>query len=163
MNKRGIIRGPSRTEKCDLARTQRASATEAERTLWEHLRAGRLAGSHWCRQQVTDGFIVDFYCHRAGLVVELDGAVHYSQTAYDAERDQILAQRELRILRIPNQRVAQDLPGVLARIPAMLETTTACPTEVPARGEQGPHRQAEPPPDTGTPYPELREGRGPGG
>jgi len=67
--------------------------TRAERVLWQRLKAGRLQGWHFRRQQVIDGFIVDFYCHAAGLVLEIDGGVHEQQREYDTERDAVLLAR----------------------------------------------------------------------
>jgi len=72
------------------------------------------------RQQIIDGFMVDFCCHAAGLVVEIDGDIHQQQVEYDKERDRILAARGLRVLRIPNREVLENLPDVLNRI------ATAC-------------------------------------
>jgi very-short-patch-repair endonuclease len=90
--------------------------TPDEEILWQRLRANRLDGWHFRRQQVIDGFIVDFYCHKAGLVVELDGPIHEGQVEYDAERDNALESRGLRVLRIKNEEVNQDLELVLGRI-----------------------------------------------
>jgi very-short-patch-repair endonuclease len=92
--------------------------TPAERILRDHLRANRLQGLHFRRQQIIAGFIVDFYCHSAALVIELDGDIHRRQPDYDAERDRVLATRGLRILRIPNDGVHHDFPAILARIAA---------------------------------------------
>jgi very-short-patch-repair endonuclease len=105
----------------DAAKVQRAKElrrrmTAEERRLWEHLRTNRLDGFHFRRQQVIDGFIVDFYCHAAGLMVELDGAIHQQQEEYDAERDRRLSAHGLRVLRIRNQDVWNDLDDVLACI-----------------------------------------------
>ncbi|HCF30201.1 MAG TPA: restriction endonuclease, partial [Cyanobacteria bacterium UBA11049] len=82
---------------------------EVEKILWHHLRTNKLNGLHFRRQQVIDGFIVDFYCHAAGVVIEVDGAVHLQQVEYDARRDQILSLRGLRILRITNEEVKHNL------------------------------------------------------
>lgn len=98
------------------ARELRSSATFEERILWEHLRAHRLRGLHFRRQQVIDGFIVDFYCHSERLVIEVDGEVHEAQTEYDAERDTILRARGLRMLRFTNSEVRECLPAVIDRI-----------------------------------------------
>ena len=57
--------------------------TPAEKILWEELRANKL-GVHFRRQQVISGFIVDFYCHKAALVLEVDGDVHDLQQEEDA-------------------------------------------------------------------------------
>src|SRR5215204_2610406 len=86
--------------KADRARQLRKAMTPAERLLWGRLRANRLSGYHFRRQQVVDGFIVDFYCHQAALSVEVDGDVHDDQTAYDEERDQVLSHRGIFVLRI---------------------------------------------------------------
>ena len=110
-------------QKVNAAKMQRAKElrrqmTKEERILWQHLRGNRLHGLHFRRQQIIDGFIVDFYCHTADLVVEVDGEVHRRQAAYDAERDRILSERGLRIVRIGNEEVNRDISGVLTRIAA---------------------------------------------
>jgi len=117
MASQGIIRG-QRVDPAKLrqAKAMRRNMTPAERRLWNELRTNRLDGFHFRRQQVIDGFIVDFYCHAADLVVEVDGPVHGERTEYDAERSRILAARGLRVLRVRNEEVVQDLEGVLARI-----------------------------------------------
>ena len=109
--------------KVQRAKELRRQMTEEERMLWQRLRGNRLHGLHFRRQQIIDGFIVDFYCHAAGLVVEVDGEIHQQQAAYDAERDRILSERGLRVVRIENEEVRQDISGVLSRIAAhALET-----------------------------------------
>jgi very-short-patch-repair endonuclease len=117
MPKQQLITG----QKIDSAKLQQAKAlrrnmTPAERRLWAELRANRLDGFHFRRQQIIDGFIVDFYCHVASLVVEVDGPVHNEQADQDAERDRILAARGLHILRVRNEEVMQNLEDVLTRI-----------------------------------------------
>ena len=100
------------------AKELRRQMTPAERRLWNCLRANRLGGLQFRRQQVIDGFIVDFYCHAAGVVVEVDGSVHEDQADYDAERDRILTARGLRIIRFTNEQVNRSLADVLRRIEA---------------------------------------------
>ncbi len=94
----------------------RKEMTPAEKKLWQRLRASRLGGFHFRRQQVIDRFIVDFYCNKAGLVVEVDGGVHEKQIAYDRERDLHLTGLGLTVLRFTNTEITNDLEGVLARI-----------------------------------------------
>jgi very-short-patch-repair endonuclease len=110
--------------KAERARQLRRRMTPEEKILWEALRANRLGGFHFRRQQVISGFIVDFYCHAAGIVVELDGGIHQQQRGYDAARDRALTARGLRVLRIPNQRVHANLPGVLAQVLAACHEST---------------------------------------
>lgn len=58
--------------------------------MWEELRANKL-GVRFRRQQVIQGFIVDFYCHKAALVVEVDGDIHDLQKEEDARREKVLS------------------------------------------------------------------------
>jgi very-short-patch-repair endonuclease len=101
--------------------------TPAEARLWERLRAHRLNGLHFRRQQVIDGFVVDFYCSSARLIVELDCGVHDLQRDADEERDRILAARGLRVLRFRNEEVRAQLALVLRRIVEIARAPTADP------------------------------------
>ena len=59
-----------------FARNMRAAPTDAEATLWRHLRAHRFVGHKFKRQQPIGKYIVDFVCFEAGLIVEADGGQH---------------------------------------------------------------------------------------
>ena len=102
--------------KLERARAMRRRPMLAERVLWRHLRGGQLAGLKFRRQQIIFGFIADFYCDSARLVVELDGEVHGQQTAYDQARDTTLARYGTRLLRLSNDEVLLTLSGALQRI-----------------------------------------------
>src|SRR6266540_4939501 len=116
----GVVTGqPVDEAKAGRAWELRRRMTRAERILWKALRTDRLGGLHFRRQQVIDGFIVDFYCHAAGLIVEVDGPVHVEQTGYDSERDEILSARGLYVLRVTNEQVHQNLPAVLSSLGAL--------------------------------------------
>jgi very-short-patch-repair endonuclease len=84
--------------------------------LWTRLRAGRLEGIHFRCQQIIEPFIVDFYCHQAALVIEVDGSVHLDQEEYDRQRDYDLQMLGLRVMRFSNTDVDQNLEGVLEEI-----------------------------------------------
>lgn len=90
--------------------------TPAERALWDRVRGDQLGGFHFRRQQVIHGFIADFYCHEAGLVVELDGPIHQEQQEYDAERDLVFQQLGIIVIRFANDEVLQRMENVLRRI-----------------------------------------------
>ncbi len=80
-SKRNIVIGQGvQLAKVERARQLRREPTREEALLWERLRRNQLDGLHFRRQQIIDGFIVDFYCHAAGLVVEVDGPIHTRQT-----------------------------------------------------------------------------------
>lgn len=110
-------------QKIQRSRELRRTMTAAEARLWEYLRSHRLSGLHFRRQQIIDGFIADFYCHAARLVVEVDGEAHRSRADYDAERDQVLRSRGLRVLRVLNDSVLTDLVTVLGQIEALARST----------------------------------------
>ena len=106
-------------EKINRARTLRRNMTPAEKVLWQELRGNKL-GSHFRRQQVIAGFIVDFYCHSAGLVIELDGEIHQEQQEYDARRDKILGNMGLHVVRFSNDEVLINMPKVLIQVNELL-------------------------------------------
>jgi very-short-patch-repair endonuclease len=89
-------------EKLSLAKRLRHEMTPAARALWIALRRNGLDGFHFRRQQVIEGYIVDFYCDAAKLVIELDGSVHEEQWKYDESRDKAISLRGVRVLRISN-------------------------------------------------------------
>ena len=125
MPKKNIVIGQKvNPTKVQLAKDLRHRMTREERILWQSPRGNRLEKYHFRRQQIIDGFIVDFYCHKAGLVVEVDGPVHETQAKYDTERDLILSKRGLYILRVKNESVRKDLSSVLAHISTNLTTLT---------------------------------------
>lgn len=89
--------------------------TPAEKLLWQELRANKL-GVHFRRQQVIAGFIADFYCHKAGLVVEVDGDIHDLQQEEDTKREMVLREMGLSIARFGNDEVTKDLSSVVESI-----------------------------------------------
>ena len=118
MPTKNIIPGQRITkEKLQRAKELRRDMTPAEKILWQELRGNKI-GVHFRRQQVIAGFIVDFYCHRVDLVIELDGAIHEKdeQKESDLERDRVLSEMGLRVVRFRNEEVRKDLPEVLKKI-----------------------------------------------
>jgi very-short-patch-repair endonuclease len=113
---KNIIPGQKVTkEKQERARELRREMTPAEKILWKELRANKL-GVHFRRQQVIQGFIVDFYCHRAGLVVEVDGDVHDLQKEEDEQREKVLSALGLMIVRFRNDEVVKDVSAAVGKI-----------------------------------------------
>ena len=103
-------------EKKVIARQLRDEPTPAEVALWNRIRANRLANLHFRRQHVLFGFIADFYCRSAGLVVEVDGQIHEEQLEYDRERDAILEAAGINVIRFSNDRVLTEIDSVLTEI-----------------------------------------------
>ncbi|HEV2474416.1 MAG TPA: endonuclease domain-containing protein, partial [Chthonomonadales bacterium] len=92
----------------------RAKQTPEEAILWERLRNRQIGGLKFRRQQIIAGFIVDFYCHSARLVVEIDGPYHESK--HDQERDAALNGQGMRVLRFSNEAVTTNMENVIRRI-----------------------------------------------
>ena len=113
----GIVRGQrvSRAKK-QRSRELRAQMTPQERTMWQRLRNNQLGGLHFRRQQIIDGFLADFYCHAASLVIELDGLVHMRQADYDRERDKAIAAHNLLVMRVTNDDIDLNLEPLLRRV-----------------------------------------------
>jgi very-short-patch-repair endonuclease len=102
-------------QKLQRAKELRREMTPAEKILWEELRANKL-GVHFRRQQVIQGFIVDFYCHRAALVIEVDGDIHDLQQDEDARREKALREMGLRVVRFRNDEVVRNVSAVVGKI-----------------------------------------------
>ncbi len=100
------------------AKRLRANATTAERWLWGGLRRRGVEGFRFRRQVELLGFIVDFACYEAKLVVEVDGATHAAdhEIARDARRDAILRAHGNTVMRFGNVEVYENLDGVLETI-----------------------------------------------
>ncbi|MGC2491847.1 endonuclease domain-containing protein [Candidatus Binatus sp.] len=90
-------------DKLSLAKRLRREMTPAERRLWAALRRNAIDGFHFRRQQVIEGYVVDFYCAAAKLAIELDGGVHQEQWKYDQSRDKTIIRAGVRVLKIPNE------------------------------------------------------------
>ena len=99
-----------------LAKNLRKNMTKEERKLWyEFLRD---YPERFLRQKVIDDYIVDFYCHRAKLAVELDGSQHYEEKEkiYDEERTKHLSEFGIEVIRFSNSDVLNNFEGVCMRI-----------------------------------------------
>jgi very-short-patch-repair endonuclease len=102
----------------DAAKVHRQEPTAAEAVLWSALRRQKLCGLPFRRQHPVGRFILDFYCPRKKLCVELDGPVHDGREIMDQARTDALATLNIRVLRFRNEEVLSDLPSVLRRIEA---------------------------------------------
>jgi very-short-patch-repair endonuclease len=136
MLSRGLVLGQkTRKLKIEQARALRRHMTAAERLLWQRLRANAVRGFHFRRQHIIHGFIVDFYCHAARLVIEIDGRIHYNTRDYDRSRETVLSGRGLAIHRFTNVAVEHDIDSVVAWIEAAPVTATSSPDHpLPSQG-----------------------------
>ena len=111
------------------ARSLRRDLTDAERTIWNTVRARRVCNLHFRRQVPIGPFIVDFVCYDIGLVIEIDGGQHFNADGErrDARRDEFLASNGYRVLRFNNHDVLSNRRGVLEIIVSTVETALSPP------------------------------------
>jgi very-short-patch-repair endonuclease len=93
----------------------RFRTTRHERILWEKLRASRM-GFRFKRQHPISHFIVDFYCHKAKLVIQIDGRSHESQIEYDQNRTLVIEEFGLNVIRFTNQEINDNIDSVVETI-----------------------------------------------
>jgi very-short-patch-repair endonuclease len=120
------------------AKALRRDFTDAERIVWYGLRAHRLHGAGFRRQTPIGPYVVDFVCHAAKLVIEVDGGQHFEpkQIAHDTRRRAYLAAQGYRVLRFSNLDVMKNKSGVLEAIVAALGTSQSpLPSPPPQAGE----------------------------
>jgi very-short-patch-repair endonuclease len=98
------------------ARRLRREMTDSERRLWTRLRRNQLNGLHFRRQHVLFGFIVDFYCIKAKLAVEVDGGVPLDQKQQDVIRDGILSSKGIEVFRVTNEQVDRSIEDVIKKV-----------------------------------------------
>ncbi len=111
----------------ELRRELRQNQTHAEMLLWESLRNRKLDGVKFRRQHSIGNYVVDFYCAEAALVIEIDGSVHDSAEAqaYDREREAVICDLGLSMMRFRNDDVERRLDYVLAKIAENLNSELA--------------------------------------
>jgi very-short-patch-repair endonuclease len=144
MPQKFIVRGQRvGKDKVALAKEMRSNMTTAEKTLWQNLRANRLGGWHFRRQQIIFGYIVDFYCHATSLIVEVDGEIHQSQHAADRERDTILTEKGFKILRFRNHEIESDISAILTKILATCHHTSPNTRNSPPLFGEGPGERSK--------------------
>ena len=114
-----------------IAKALRRRMIDTEQFLWRHLRAHRLHGIKFKRQQPIGSYIVDFVCFEARLVIEVDGGQHQACEA-DRMRDAWLASQGFKTLRFWDHEVLTESAAVLERIIALLPPL---PRPSPTRGE----------------------------
>ncbi len=106
---------PYNKELKQYSRELRKNMTEAENLLWSKIRRKQLKGYQFYRQKVIGNYIVDFYCPKANLIIELDGSQHYSVKGEvnDRNRDDYMIRLGLNVLRFSDKEVFKNLKGVL--------------------------------------------------
>jgi very-short-patch-repair endonuclease len=117
------------TKQRSRARSLRRASTDAERIIWNAVRAHRLNGASFRRQTPAGPYIVDFVCHDANLSVEIDGGQHFQpeHLKRDARRNAFLTSKGYRVLRFNNHDVMTNRQGVLQAIADALSPSPPLP------------------------------------
>jgi len=101
-----------------ISRQLRSNMTDAEKLLWSRLRAKQLKSRQFYRQRIIGDYIVDFYCPKANLIVELDGGQHYTDEGKEKDkmRDNYMREKGYKILRFSDREIFENFAGVIERI-----------------------------------------------
>ncbi|WP_258100154.1 endonuclease domain-containing protein [Marinoscillum pacificum] len=101
-----------------FSRDLRNNSTLGEVLLWQELRAGSIRGYKFNRQKPLDNYIVDFYCKKLNLVIEVDGSSHYHESAIvnDKIRQSVLEEMGLRFLRFDDLDIKKNMVHVIDSI-----------------------------------------------
>ena len=102
------------------ARELRKNSTLSEVILWNHLKRKRANGLDFDRQRVIGNYIVDFYCSKLKLVIEVDGDSHNDKYVYDANRDKYLQSLGLTVLHVEDMDVKFRIDSVIYSIETMI-------------------------------------------
>ena len=96
----------------------RKSQTPAEKVLWGYLNNRRIFKYRFKRQHPIDIFIVDFYCHKCKLVIEVDGEIHLhsDKQVYDQGRSSDIEKYGIRIIRFTNKEILENINNVIEKI-----------------------------------------------
>jgi len=101
-----------------FARNLRSTMTDAEQLIWSKIRRKQIGDLHFYRQKNIGHYIVDFYCPKGKLIVEIDGGQHYENEGMkkDRARDRYLQMLGFAVLRFSDVDVLKNIDGVIERI-----------------------------------------------
>ncbi|AEC16812.1 endonuclease domain-containing protein [Gallibacterium anatis] len=107
----------------ELSQKLRSNQTDAERKLWQRINRDQLLGFRFNRQKPLLNYIVDFYCAKAKLIIELDGSHHYEPEYQekDRQRDDELRSLGFTVMRFSNDEIYYEIEAVVEQIYLFLE------------------------------------------
>jgi len=128
---------PYKRKLTKLARQNRNDPSPAEKRIWyEVLCRKQFEGYKFTRQKPLGGYIVDFYCSKLRLVIEIDGDSHAENREYDKARTEVLSQYGLRVLRYTNRDVLNNIVGVYRDLMEIIKPPI-CPLSVGRKASKG--------------------------
>jgi len=110
--------------KCDFAAKMRENPTASESAAWQIFQSlnYHYPDFIWKRQRVKYGYVVDFFCQRLNVAVEIDGITHFGKEEEDRQRDANLGKRGIRVLRFSGSLVINDPKRFLELLKKEIET-----------------------------------------
>ncbi len=110
----------------ETRRNLRSNQTDAEKLLWSHLRNKQFCGLKFYRQYSIGKYILDFYCSKLRLAIELDGGQHAEENIkrHDNTRSEYLKEQEIKVIRFWNNDVMKNIEGVLHEIKEIVTPLT---------------------------------------
>jgi len=111
-------------------RDLRIKSTESEKKLWAQIRNNKL-GFRFKRQYSIGNYVVDFYCHKARLAIEVDGSIHLRSKSYDEYRTKYLNTLGIKEIRFKNATIKQTITDVVLEIIKSLPSPEVLPLVVP--------------------------------
>ncbi len=113
----------------DKRRILRNNPTNSETLLWQVLKGKKLAGYKFRRQYGVGRYVIDFYCPKVKVAIEVDGPIHVKtdEIEYDKQRDSYLSEFGIKVIRFKNEDMEKDLEGVIKKIEFELKKTSPFP------------------------------------
>jgi very-short-patch-repair endonuclease len=100
-------------------RELRKNQTKAEKILWYAIRGRQVNSLKFIRQYSVGPYILDFFCPKVRLAIELDGEWHKNAREYDKERESFLQDEDIRVIRFWNSEVERSLLKVIEKIKSL--------------------------------------------
>ncbi len=107
---------PYRSDLVEKARKLRNNATPGEKRLWKYISRKQIHGYDFDRQTPIDAYIVDFFCKRLRLAIELDGQYHDFKVEYDERRQNRIQRFGVKVIRFEEKAVLEDIDPILEEI-----------------------------------------------
>ena len=104
----------------EVARENRKKGNLAEILLWKQLKNKQFMGLDFDRQRIIGNLIVDFYCPKKRLVIEVYGNSHKGKEQYDATRDEFLKSLSLHIIHLTDFDVKTNMPAILKKLEILI-------------------------------------------
>jgi len=111
----------------EKAKALRKNPTPSEERLWKYLRNGQINNLNFRRQHPYGIYIIDFFCFKAKLAIEIDGQIHNYRKLYDRERTVFIEDSGVTVLRFKNEDIEKRIDWVITTISKYTETASLSP------------------------------------